>query len=323
MPGLILLWLALIVLIRGMGIRTAPAAMLATAAALSRPLTVQTILVKDDLLLAAFFAAAVAGCTERRLREPLAPWRIGAAVGLFFAAKYTALLSAPLLLLVIVVGSWILPNSRAALQFTEAEVAFLFPAPVSRRKLIHFKLLRSQIAMVPQESFLFSMTLADNVAFGLPRTEPEAVERAARRAQLAKDVDELPERYETVVGERGVMLSGGQRQRTALARALALDPRILILDDTLSAVDAQTEVEIQRELERVFEGRTVIVALHDLTLAARFAQRILLLKDGREVAVGAPEAVLSPERLATAYGIRATFGRIAGVPVVLPVEPLT
>jgi ATP-binding cassette subfamily B protein len=150
---------------------------------------------------------------------------------------------------------------------------------------IPLRALRSQIAMVPQESFLFSMTLADNVAFGLPRTEPAAVERAARRAQLAKDVDELPDGYETVVGERGVMLSGGQRQRTALARALALDPRILILDDTLSAVDAQTEAEIQRELEAVFQGRTVIVVSSRVS-AVRGADWIVVLDEGRLVEQG-------------------------------------
>ena len=156
---------------------------------------------------------------------------------------------------------------------------------------IALRTLRSQIAMVPQESFLFSMTLADNVAFGLPRTEPEAVERAARRAQLAKDVDELPDGYETVVGERGVMLSGGQRQRTALARALALDPRILILDDTLSAVDAQTEAAIQRELDAVFEGRTVIVVSSRVS-AVRGADLIVVLDDGRLVEQGRHEELL-------------------------------
>jgi ATP-binding cassette subfamily B protein len=157
---------------------------------------------------------------------------------------------------------------------------------------IALRTLRSQIAMVPQESFLFSMTLADNVAFGLPRTEPEAVERAARRAQLAKDVDELPDGYETVVGERGVMLSGGQRQRTALARALALDPRILILDDTLSAVDAQTEAAIQRELDAVFEGRTVIVVSSRVS-AVRGADLIVVLDDGRLVEQGRHEELLA------------------------------
>lgn len=150
---------------------------------------------------------------------------------------------------------------------------------------IPLRALRAHIAMVPQESFLFSLTLADNVAFGLERTDREAVRRAAERAQLAKDVEELPDGYDTVVGERGVMLSGGQRQRTALARALAMDPRILILDDTLSAVDAETEAAIQRELDRVFQGRTVIVVSSRVS-AVRGADQIVVLDEGRIVEQG-------------------------------------
>jgi ATP-binding cassette subfamily B protein len=152
--------------------------------------------------------------------------------------------------------------------------------------------LRAQIAMVPQDSFLFSMTLADNIAFGLPRTDPEAVARAAGRAQLAKEAAELPDGYETVVGERGVMLSGGQRQRAALARALALDPRILILDDTLSAVDAQTEAAIQRELAAVFAGRTVIVVSSRVS-AVRDADLVVVLDGGRIVESGRHAALLA------------------------------
>jgi ATP-binding cassette subfamily B protein len=157
---------------------------------------------------------------------------------------------------------------------------------------IALRALRSQIAMVPQESFLFSMPLADNIAFGLPRADAGAVRRAAERAQLASDVADLPDGYQTVVGERGVMLSGGQRQRAALARALALDPRILILDDTLSAVDAQTEATIQRELEAVFQGRTVIVVSSRVG-AVRRADRIAVLDEGRLVESGAHEELLA------------------------------
>jgi ATP-binding cassette subfamily B protein len=152
--------------------------------------------------------------------------------------------------------------------------------------------LRKHVATVPQESFLFSMTLSDNIAFGLERTVPEAVERAARRAQLHKDLIELPHGYDTVVGERGVMLSGGQRQRAALARALALDPRILILDDTLSAVDAETEAAIQQELDEVFAGRTVIVVSSQVS-AVRSADRIVVLEAGRIVESGDHESLLA------------------------------
>ena len=154
--------------------------------------------------------------------------------------------------------------------------------------------LRSSIAMVPQDSFLFSMTLADNIAYGLPEAEAEAgrVEEAAQRAQLAKDVAELPHRYETVVGERGVMLSGGQRQRTALARALALRPSILILDDTLSSVDAETEAAIQRELGQVFRGRTVVVIANRVS-TVRDADQIVVLDEGRIVEQGVHDELLA------------------------------
>jgi ATP-binding cassette subfamily B protein len=111
------------------------------------------------------------------------------------------------------------------------------------------------------------------------------VAEAATRAQLAKDVAELPQGYETIVGERGVMLSGGQRQRTALARALALRPRILILDDTLSSVDAVTEKAIQEELEEVFAGRTVVMVSHRVS-AVRSADLIAVLDEGRIVERG-------------------------------------
>jgi ATP-binding cassette subfamily B protein len=124
------------------------------------------------------------------------------------------------------------------------------------------------------------MTLAENVAYGLPETDPKQVARAVERAQLAKDLAELPHGLATVVGERGVMLSGGQRQRAALARALALDPRILILDDTLSSVDAATEQAIQRSLGEVFAGRTVICISHRIS-SVRDCDQIVVLEDGR------------------------------------------
>jgi ATP-binding cassette subfamily B protein len=140
--------------------------------------------------------------------------------------------------------------------------------------------LRSHIAMVPQDSFLFSMSLADNIAYGLENTEPARVAEAAQRAQLVNDVAELPNGYETVVGERGVMLSGGQRQRTALARALSLRPSILILDDTLSSVDAETEAAIQSGLEEVFRERTVVVVASRVS-TVRSADHIVVLDDSR------------------------------------------
>jgi ATP-binding cassette subfamily B protein len=140
--------------------------------------------------------------------------------------------------------------------------------------------------MVPQDSFLFSLPLRENIAYGLPADVPfERIETAAERAQLARDVEDLPHGYDTLVGERGIMLSGGQRQRTALARALALEPSILILDDTLSAVDADTERRIQAELDRMFAGRTVVVVASRVN-SVRKLDQIVVLEQGRIVERG-------------------------------------
>ena len=153
--------------------------------------------------------------------------------------------------------------------------------------------LRSAIAMVPQDSFLFSLPIDANIAYGLPPGASDAeIRRAAERAQLAADIADLPQGYDTLVGERGVMLSGGQRQRTALARALALDPRILILDDTLSAVDAETERLIQAQLARVFAGRTVVVVASRVNSVAELDQ-ILVLDEGRIVERGTHHELLA------------------------------
>jgi len=152
--------------------------------------------------------------------------------------------------------------------------------------------LRSSIAMVPQDAFLFSMSLADNIAYGLPETDMAIVRQAARRAQLSAGLEELPNGFETLVGERGVMLSGGQRQRAALARALALRPEILILDDTLSSVDAATEAAILEQLEEVFEGRTVVVITHRVS-AVSHADQIVVLDRGRIVERGVHAELLA------------------------------
>jgi ATP-binding cassette subfamily B protein len=154
---------------------------------------------------------------------------------------------------------------------------FIDGVDVNRLKI---RTLRSNIAMVPQDSFLFSMSLAENIAYGLPEADPKRVAQAVERAQLTKDLAELPHGLATVVGERGVMLSGGQRQRTALARALALDPSILILDDTLSSVDAATEQAIQRSLAEAFAGRTVICISHRIS-SVRDCDQIIVLEGGR------------------------------------------
>jgi ATP-binding cassette subfamily B protein len=157
---------------------------------------------------------------------------------------------------------------------------------------IPLRVLRSAIAMVPQDAFLFSMTLAENIAYGRPTVDPAEVREAAARAQLAKDVADLPDGYDTLVGERGVMLSGGQRQRTALARALALRPSILILDDTLSSVDAETEAAIRQSLAEVFRDRTVIVISHRVA-SVRDADQVVVLDEGRVVERGTHDELVA------------------------------
>ena len=176
----------------------------------------------------------------------------------------------------------------------EDDQLFLDGTDINRLPL---NVLRSSIAMVPQDSFLFSTRLADNIAYGLaPDADPERVQEAAEMAQLAKDIHELPQGFETLVGERGVMLSGGQRQRAALARALALRPSILILDDTLSAVDAETESAIQSELGKVFEGRTVVLVASRVS-TVRDCDQIAVLDRGRVVELGRHEDLMAGGQL--------------------------
>jgi ATP-binding cassette subfamily B multidrug efflux pump len=158
--------------------------------------------------------------------------------------------------------------------------------------------LRGAIGYVPQEPFLFSDSLGDNVAFGpaiagLPSDERDRIVRqAAAVARLDKDVADFPKGYATTVGERGITLSGGQKQRTALARAIALDPRILILDDALSAVDTYTEEEILAKLREVRKGRTALIVSHRVS-TVRDADQIVVLDDGRIAERGTHDALVA------------------------------
>ncbi len=145
--------------------------------------------------------------------------------------------------------------------------------------------LRSAIAVVPQEAFLFSETIRDNIRFGNPEASDDDVVRAATRAQLHNDIMQLAEGYDTVVGERGVTLSGGQKQRTSLARAIASDPKILVLDDALSAIDADTEDRVLRELEQIMKDRTTIVISHRLS-TVQHCTTIIVLQNGRIIEAG-------------------------------------
>ena len=145
--------------------------------------------------------------------------------------------------------------------------------------------LRSQISIIEQDIFLFSKSIAENIAFGKPGATQEEIEEAARKAQAADFIAELPDGYETVIGERGATLSGGQRQRIALARAFLTDPRILILDDSTSAIDSQTEDEIQKAIKTASEGRTTFIVTHRLS-QIRWADLIIVLKQGKISEIG-------------------------------------
>lgn len=145
--------------------------------------------------------------------------------------------------------------------------------------------LRGAIGMVPQDVFLFSATLRENIAFGKPEATDEEIWEAARQAGLAEEIASFPDGLDTLVGERGIALSGGQRQRVGIARALILDPPILILDDALSSVDAKVEEEILANLRGVLARRTAIVVAHRIS-AVREADWIIVLRDGRIVEQG-------------------------------------
>jgi ATP-binding cassette subfamily B multidrug efflux pump len=145
--------------------------------------------------------------------------------------------------------------------------------------------LRRAIGYVPQDTYLFGDTLGENIAFGLPQYDAERVREAAEVANLEGDIEDFTEKYETVVGERGITLSGGQKQRTAIARALVRDPRILILDDSLSAVDTQTEERILSRLRGIMAGRTTILISHR-TSTVQEADQIVVLRDGQIIERG-------------------------------------
>ena len=156
--------------------------------------------------------------------------------------------------------------------------------------------LRSAVAVVNDDPFLFSATVAENIAYARADATQEEIELAARRAQAHEFIDRLPEGYKTRVGERGLTLSGGQRQRVAIARAFLADPRVLILDDATSSVDASTEQEIKAALREVMAGRTTFVIAHRLSTIS-LADTIVVLEDGAVAAAGDHEALLEQSEL--------------------------
>ncbi len=156
--------------------------------------------------------------------------------------------------------------------------------------------LRKQIGIVLQTSLLFSDSIKENIAYGRPDASMDEIIAAAKAAQAHDFIEEMSEGYETVVGERGITLSGGQRQRVAIARALLMNPRILILDDSLSSVDTQTEKLIQEALDKLMEGRTTFVIAHRLSTVRR-ADKIVVMDKGRIVQVGTHAALLAEDGL--------------------------
>jgi ATP-binding cassette subfamily B protein len=163
--------------------------------------------------------------------------------------------------------------------------------------------LRRQISIIEQDIFLFSRSIADNIAYGRPDATRQEVEAAARAAQAHDFIQAFQEGYDTVIGERGVTLSGGQRQRLALARAFLTDPRILILDDSTSAIDSATEDRIQQAIERAAADRTTFLITHRLS-QIRWADMIIVMRQGEVAASGTHE-----EMMASSAAYRNIFAR--------------
>lgn len=164
--------------------------------------------------------------------------------------------------------------------------------------------LRRQISIIEQDIFLFSRTIADNIAFGRPVATRAQIESAAKAAQAHEFIMSFKDGYDTVIGERGVTLSGGQRQRLALARAFMTDPRILILDDSTSSIDSATEDQIQRAIFRAAEGRTTLIITHRLS-QIRWADKIIVMRKGHIAASGTHEELMASsqayQRIFTRY----------------------
>ncbi|HET9052959.1 MAG TPA: ATP-binding cassette domain-containing protein, partial [Cyclobacteriaceae bacterium] len=153
--------------------------------------------------------------------------------------------------------------------------------------IAHYNLhaLRTQIGYVPQEVFLFSDTIYNNIAFGLTDSHTEKIMVAAKDADVYDNIIAFPQGFETRIGERGITLSGGQKQRVSIARAIVREPKILMLDDALSAVDTKTENNILNSMRRIMQGRTTVIISHRVS-SAKLANKIIVLVDGQIVEAG-------------------------------------
>lgn len=156
------------------------------------------------------------------------------------------------------------------------------------------KKLRNAIGFVPQETFLFSDSIGENIAFGVEDATEQDIELAAEKAQVKENILEFEKKFKTMLGERGITLSGGQKQRTAIARALIKDPKILIFDDSLSAVDTKTEDAILKHLRSELSGRTTIMISHRIS-SIKNADKIYYLEDGKIVETGTHESLLAQQ----------------------------
>ena len=152
--------------------------------------------------------------------------------------------------------------------------------------------LRSQIGYVPQDVFLFSDTIRNNIAFGADHASEEEIMQAAKDADVYQNIVDFPNGFETILGERGITLSGGQKQRTSIARAIIRKPKILILDDCLSAVDTKTENIILNNLSRIMENRTSVVISHRVS-SAKLADKIIVLDEGKIVESGSHDLLIA------------------------------
>lgn len=157
---------------------------------------------------------------------------------------------------------------------------------------IPLNLLRTSVGYVPQENFLFSETLANNIVYGLDKKHDDIIKNVSKIAQLTKDVEIFPQGFDAILGERGITLSGGQKQRSSLARALAIDPKILILDDSFSAVDTHTEEEILKQLKEFMKNRTSIIISHRIS-TVKDSDKIFVLDKGKIVEEGTHELLIA------------------------------